>query len=855
MKNFNELWDGLPQVSPSFNSTIRCGAVLKDYTPDGYGYPSGWSKNAVSIMRNMYSRGDEASVFATINRLIKGWSKAAVVYGYMAQNSDELKSFEDTMRWILVKQVAAPNSPQWFNTGVPTKDLLWGKSTKSGRIVKEPNRPQVHACFINSVNDDLVGEGGIMDLWKRETSIFKRGSGSGVNVSALREEGAPLSGGGVSSGVMSFLKVGDANAGAIKSGGTTRRAALMRTLDVDHPDIFKFVQWKAKEEQKVKYLVDGAKGKEDDHYSTPMDYSWTGEAYSSVDGQNSNNSVMVYDEFMRAVEEDDDYLLSSRVEGGKDVKIRARDLWDEICKSAWTSADPGLQFWDAINEKNPVVNMERIHATNPCSEYIYLDNTACNLASINLAALLREWEKDLVTDLDLNVWVQKVAGILTFLLDLSVEMAGYPDEEIAWKSYQHRTLGLGFTGLGEFLMMMGLQYESDIAAKYAGSITKMMRDGAIEMSTLLAERIEPAPAWEHSAETASRVFGVQVDKPLRNMQLLAIAPAGTISFVMDAASTGIEPVYSMSVTKTLANGDTMEIACPTLKYIAQHLDEYDDNVVHSDHPFWEKVLNDERITDEDIPEELRGLLATSHTVSPEGHLAMMEEVQRFVCGGISKTINMPHDCTPEDIGEVYMSAYKRGLKAISIYRDGSKLSQPMNAQGDDEPVVETVARQPATRLKLSPKRSGYTKKMYVAGKSIYLRTGEYPDGTLGEIFIDVGGESGVYGALLSAWAKMVSIALQYGAGVDAIYESFEGTVMEPSGLVYDHEVIRTCTSILDLVVKDLEHEYMNKEDESADDAPKSTNKSLDVCTVCGSIDLVVTGTCKTCKKCGATTGC
>lgn len=795
-----------------------------------------WSENAENIRERLYQRGDESTNYDTCDRIAKEWAEQGAVHGYWSHG--DIYVMNKILTNILVSQLAAPNSPQWFNTGVPNKDLLWGYD--SGRsITQKFNLPQVHACFINGVEDSLES---MSNLWDTETLVFKRGSGSGTNVSAIREKGAPLSNGGSSSGVMSFLKTGDVNAGAIKSGGTTRRAALMRTMDIDHPDIVDFIRWKAVEEEKVKYLVEGRKVVGDSPYATDMQYDWTGEAYGTVDGQNSNNSVMVTDEFMRAVQNDSDWTLKSRVPNGTDKVVRARDVWDEIVNAAWRSADPALQYYDTINRHNPVANDEHIHATNPCSEYVFLDNTACNLASINLAQVYR-----LSDGLDSNTeyLLEFVASVMTAVLDLSVTIAGYPTREFARKTKEYRTLGLGFTALGEYLALNFIGYDSDRGLDEASHIMRRIRNSAIDVSVHLAKNLGPCPAWERNKKHFERLYGTA--EPMRNSQLTAIAPAGTISFVMDAGSTGIEPVYSFRTLKTLSDGGTMTIVAG---FVKEAVKAFGVNEGHKENlEFYNKVMSDDPDAFNHIPKDYHWVV-DAHMVSPQGHLNMVSRVQKYVCGAISKTINMPNDSTPEDISTIYMNAWALGVKAISIYRDGCKASQPMNANGKFTSVESS--ERIVCRRELPSKRLGYTKKVVINGKSIYIRTGEYEDGSLGEVFIDVSGEGGAYGSMLSAMAKMLSIGLQYGVPVEEFASSFMGTVMEPRGLVQGHETIKTTSSILDLLARDLILEYVET---SHEDSLVFERKGIDICLECGSTNIQKTGTCSTCVDCGTTTGC
>lgn len=892
---------------------------LKTREVDGFKVPEFWSDNAARICKTRYANKqlNENSAISVCIRVANGWADAAVRFGYI--EGKDHASFVALYAKMMVYQLAAPNSPQWFNTGVY---LEGGRMKSSGNWAKSPEGtffqptdaleyPQVHACFINSVQDRLAGPNSIMDLWDRETKIFKHGSGSGVNISNIREKGAPLSGGGTSSGVMSFLTVGNYNAGAIKSGGTTRRAALMRTMDVDHPDIVDFIRWKRDEESKVAYLAEGsrivtsaANGEETsisaeiknriqrmkdegilEGQFQEMDTSWTSDAYRTVDGQNSNNSVMITDEFMNAVGNDLDWNLISRVDGSVSNVVKARDIWDEIAQSAWLCADPAVQFKDTINYANTAKNDGDIVGSNPCSEYLYLNDTACNLASINLANVYRiskEFDKDFACLLS------QIAYMWTIILDITIDMASYPSLEIAQRTHRHRTLGLGFTGLGEYLAINGVAYESENARSIAKSMQSDIWIGALRASKDLARAMGCCDAYVNNKEHVQEVYGDKFSKcvgvpaitynlPVRNMQLTNVAPTGTISFVMDAGSTGIEPVYALKTWKTLSEGGGMWIVAPFVRDALKAVG-VDENAIET---FIHSLVND--VPDfsllGDKEQIARKVLATANTVSPKGHIDMMAEVQQYVCGAISKTINMPESASVQDIKDIYEYAYKKGVKCVSVYRDQSKLSQPMNevknesvstgneSNRDDSVHVDFVH---GKRKRLPSKRQGYTQKVSIDQQSMYIRTGEFENGQLGELFLDMGKEGGAYGGLLSAFAKAVSIGLQYGVPLEEFTSSFIGTRMQPAGFVFDHDEIKMCTSPIDLVFKDLELNYgrgqiVHRDGNAGSDTSNANNDddrvvrqsrtSKEPCRNCGGTNTYATGTCSTCSDCGATTGC
>lgn len=869
---------------------------------NGFEVPIWWSDNAAMICRTRYANEQlgETSAVDVCMRIAIGWADVAVRDGYIEGHHQQ--DIEWMYANIMLRQLAAPNSPQWFNTGV---HLMGGRADSAGNWVWRPEGawqpddaleyPQVHACFINSVEDQLVGDGSIDDLWTRETRIFKHGSGSGANFSAVREAGAPLSGGGTSSGVMSFLNVGDSNAGAIKSGGTTRRAALMRVLDIDHPDVGDFIGWKAREEAKVAYLAEGSKVvaalaggaslegvdptianrikrmREEgilDGYFSEMDTSWTSDAYRTVGGQNSNNSIRVSDAFMCAVVDDGDWTLKSRVEGGKNRVVKARELWDQIAVAAWLSADPAVQFSDTINEQNTAANDGQIVASNPCSEYLHLNDTACNLASINLAAAYRQSEAACV---DFSTLVSELAYVMTIALDISINMASYPSKKIAEMTYKHRTLGLGFTGLGEYLAIGGIAYGSANGRIMAESAMSSIWGAAYQASVDMADKLGPCDAWHDNEDHVHLVYGDKLGgdvEPVRNMQLTCIAPTGTISFVMDAGSTGIEPVFALRTWKTLAEGGGMWVVAP---FIAEAFE-----AVHRRKPTPAEV---DEILNGNISDELKAVIPTANDVSWQDHIAMMAAVQEYVCGAISKTVNMPESASVQDIKDVYMRAWESGVKCIAVYRDQSKLSQPLNvsdnsnAKYDGADSVESVETGGggdnaggggSGRRKLPSKRKGYTQKVSIDSQSMYVRTGEFADGTLGELFLDMGKEGGAYGGLLSAFAKAVSIGLQYGVPLDVFADSFIGSRMQPSGFVFGHDSIKMCTSPIDLIFKDLRLSYDARSDDVSFDVDYIPNdvdtevksgKASEPCPECGGFNMVSTGTCSTCQDCGSTTGC
>ena len=951
--------------------------------------PAPWSQVATDIMVSKYFRkagvpqvdengnplldaegnpvlGPERSARQVISRLTGCWRDWGERYGYFASEEDA-QAFEDELKYMLVHQMAAPNSPQWFNTGLYYAYGITGPAQGHSYIDPDTgelkysqdaySRPTPHACFIQSVEDDLVNPGGIFDLVTREARVFKYGSGSGTNFSKIRAEGEPLSGGGTSSGLMSFLKIFDRAAGAIKSGGTTRRAAKMVVVDVDHPDIEAFINWKAEEEKKVAALI--AAG-----YSA----DFNGEAYATVSGQNSNNSVRVTDEFIRAVLTDGEWHLRWRTDGRIAKTVRARDLWHQIAQAAWQCADPGVQFDTTINAWHTCPASGRINASNPCSEYMFLDDTACNLASLNL---MKFYDAERRT-FDIERFRHAVR-LWTIVLEISVLMAQFPSEAIARKSYEFRTLGLGYANLGSMLMTMGLPYDSDRARGIAAAVTAIMTGEAYAASAEMASVLGPFPAFAENREHMLRVIrnhrraaynahpgeyeGLSVapvgldpatcpedlvqaareawDRALamgeqygyRNAQTTLLAPTGTIGLLMDCDTTGVEPDFALVKFKKLAGGGYFKIAnqsiAPALRTLGYTEEQIEDilryvlgtlsldNAPHINRAsLMEKGLTSEEVDrlEQALPsvfeltyaftpwtlgeEALRRLgftpeqwqrpgfnllrelgftpqqIAEANDVicgmqtvegAPHlkdehlpvfdcankcgkhgrrfihhmGHIRMMAAVQPFLSGAISKTINMPNEVTVEDIEEAYMASWRLGLKAMALYRDGSKLSQPLSSaskqdqEEKDEAKAEAAAEAPAPvaaaepqivyverpkRRPLPAKRRGFTQEGRVAGHKIYLRTGEYEDGTLGEIFIDMHKEGAAFRSLMNCFAIAISKGLQYGVPLEEFVDTFTFQRFEPQGMVEGHPYIKMATSIIDYVFRVLGYEYLGRTD-------------------------------------------
>ncbi len=980
--------------------------------------------------------GGESSAKQVFDRLAGAWAYWGWKGGYFTTEEDA-RAYYDEMRHMLATQRAAPNSPQWFNTGLHWAYGIDGPAQghfyvdyKSGKLTKSKSsyeHPQPHACFIQSVSDDLVNEGGIMDLWVREARLFKYGSGTGTNFSSLRAEGESLSGGGRSSGLMGFLRIGDRAAGAIKSGGTTRRAAKMVICDADHPDIEEFINWKVKEEQKVASLVAGSKAHEDrlndifaaigvwdgdladavdpaknetlkaavkaakkaaipePYVKRVLDYAkqgytsiefptydtdWDSEAYNSVSGQNSNNSVRVTDAFLKAVEEDGDWELIRRTDGKVAKTVKARELWEQIGHAAWSCADPGIQYHDTVNAWHTCPEDGEIRGSNPCSEYMVLDDTACNLASMNL---LTFYEGGAFQASE----YMHATRLWTLTLEISVMMAQFPSKEIAQRSYDYRTLGLGYANIGGLLMNMGLGYDSAEGRAMCGALTALMTGVAYATSAEIAGELGPFPGYKRNAKHMLRVirnhrnaaygktggYEQLATKPVpldhahcpdaglvdlataawdealrlgqehgfRNAQATVIAPTGTIGLVMDCDTTGIEPDFALVKFKKLAGGGYFKIinrsvpaALEMLGYSSSQVEEIISYAVghgtlgnapvinHTSligHGFGPEelekveaalpsafdirfVMNQWTLGEEfcretlGIPSEkladptfdlLRHLgfskadieAVNDHvcgTMTLEGaphlkqrhypifdcanvcgkkgkrflsvnsHIHMMAAAQSFISGAISKTINMPNDATIQACQDAYELSWSLGVKANALYRDGSKLSQPLASSliDDDEEAEEVLesgsAQEKAVvlaekivekivvkeiakgRERMPERRRGYTQKAIVGGHKVYLRTGEYTDGTLGEIFIDMHKEGAGFRAMMNNFAIAISVGLQYGVPLEEFVEAFTFTRFEPAGSVQGNETIKNATSILDYIFRELAVSYLDRTD-------------------------------------------
>jgi ribonucleoside-diphosphate reductase alpha chain len=1000
-------------------------------------------EDALALIPEEARFGGETDARQVFDRLAGTWTYWGWKAGYFTTEEDA-RAFYDELRAMLALQMGAPNSPQWFNTGLHWAYGIDGPSQghyyvdfATGEVKASQSayeHPQPHACFIQSIQDDLVNENGIMDLWVREARLFKYGSGTGSNFSKLRGENEPLSGGGKSSGLMSFLKIGDRAAGAIKSGGTTRRAAKMVVVDIDHPDIEQYINWKVTEEQKVAALVTGSKvlaerlnailkacvnceGDGDDCFDPKRnpalkrevraarkskvpdnlvrrviqfarqgytsiqfptyDTDWDSEAYRTVSGQNSNNSVRVTDTFLRAVERDEDWQLTFRKDGAVAKTLKARDLWEQVGHAAWACADPGIQFHTTINDWHTCPASGAIRASNPCSEYMFLDDTACNLASLNLMTFRRADRS-----FDVEAYEHAVR-MWTIVLEIAVTMAQFPSRPIAKLSYEYRTLGLGFANIGGLLMASGVAYDSPEARALGGALSAIMTGVAYATSAEMARELGPFPGYAANREPMLRVMRnharaargetdgyealATMPVPLdhaacpdpallahamhawdraielgrqhgyRNAQATVVAPTGTIGLVMDCDTTGIEPDFALVKFKKLAGGGyfkiinrmvpeglralgydeaatkrivdyavgrgtlagapginheslaargfTPEKLAAAEKAVAS---AFDIKFAFNKWTLGEAFLTDvlklprERLDAPDFdllaeigflkrdieaaneyacgamtlegapglnPEHLPVFDCASpcgrkgkRYLSVDSHIRMMAAAQPFISGAISKTINMPNEASVEDCKEAYLLSWRLALKANALYRDGSKLSQPLNAQllaededeqdevlaavASDQPgaqratimaerIVERiiereVERKRAVRERLPDRRTGYIQKAVVGGHKVYLHTGEYKDGRLGEIFLDMHKEGAAFRSLMNNFAIAVSVGLQYGVPLDEFVEAFTFTRFEPAGQVRGNETIKNATSILDYIFRELAISYLGR---------------------------------------------
>ncbi|GAB6986278.1 vitamin B12-dependent ribonucleotide reductase [Nocardioides pyridinolyticus] len=795
----------------------------------GVEYPDFWSVNASTIVTTKYFRGAvgsdqrEWSLKQIIDRVVKTYTKAGVEHGYFATPADA-ETFEHELTWLLAHQYFSFNSPVWFNVGTPSPQ-------------------QVSACFILSVDDSMDS---ILNWYKEEGFIFKGGSGAGLNLSRIRSSKELLSSGGTASGPVSFMRGADASAGTIKSGGATRRAAKMVVLDVDHPDIEEFVATKAREEDKIRALRDAG-----------FDMDLGGADITSVQYQNANNSVRVSDEFMRAVEDGTDFGLRARKTGEVIERVDARDLFRKIATAAWECADPGLQYDDTINDWHTNPETGRITASNPCSEYMSLDNSSCNLASLNLLKFLKDDDT-----FDAELFAQAVELIIT-AMDISICFADFPTEAIGKTTVDYRQLGIGYANLGALLMAMGLGYDSDGGRAMAATITSLMTGTSYKRSAELAGVVGPYAGYARNAEAHKRVMrkhqaandtvrtlsiaDSQVHKlatqawadvvalgeqnGFRNAQASVLAPTGTIGFMMDCDTTGIEPDFSLVKFKKLVGGGSMQIVNQTipralkkLGYDEEKIEAIVDYIAEHGHVVDAPGLKTEHY-------EVFDTAMGARALKPMGHVRMMAAAQPFLSGAISKTVNLPETATVEEIEEVYLQSWKLGLKATAIYRDNCKVGQPLADGGGkakkdaqdaadaaaaaDEPtkVVEKIVYAP-TRKRLPKSRTSRTTSFTVGGAEGYMTSGAHDDGELGEVFLKLGKQGSTLAGVMDAFSIAVSIGLQYGVPLETYVSKFTNLRFEPAGLTDDPDV-RMSQSIMDYIFRRLALDYLDFDKRSA----------------------------------------
>jgi ribonucleoside-diphosphate reductase alpha chain len=861
--------------------------------------PSDWSQTATNIVASKYFHGKlgsperERSVAQLVHRVvdtITGWGKA----GNYFRTPEDAENFRDELAHLMLHQMACFNSPVWFNVGVPeARGYGWyyDEATHSvQKISKAARRPQCSACFINSVSDSLES---ILDLAKTEGMLFKWGSGTGTNLSTLREENAMLSGGGRASGPLSFMKGLDAFAGVIKSGGKTRRAAKMVILNADHPDIEAFIWCKAKEEKKAHTLIDAG-----------YDPSIDGEAYSSIFFQNANNSVRVTDEFMRAVLDNGDWWTRSVLTGQPVKRYKARELLRQIAEATHQCGDPGMQFDTTINRWHTSKASGRINASNPCSEYMFLDDSACNLASLNLMKFLGPDGR-----FEIEAFRHAVDTMI-LAQEIIVDNASYPTEKIARNSRDFRPLGLGYANLGALLMALGLPYDSDQGRALAASITAIMCGQAYLTSARIAEATGPFPQYapnEDSFLEVIRMHGEAVNSidsrlvppelleaaracwrealekgklyGFRNAQATVIAPTGTIGFMMDCDTTGIEPELALVKHKKLVGGGVIKIVNQTvpqalirLGYQPRQVDEIVNHIDATGTIEGAPHIKEEHLAVFDTSfRPANGTRFIHHM----GHIRMMAAVQPFISGAISKTINMPEESTVEDIMDAYIESWRLGLKAVAIYRDGSKRVQPLSAAGSKAEkrlgpaVTEKVVYRPVRR-KLPDERQSITHKFSIGGHEGYLTVGLYEDGTPGELFITMAKEGSTISGLMDSFATAVSYALQYGVPLKFFVDKFSHVRFEPSGWTGNPQV-PYAKSIMDYIFRWLGLKFLGPEyaQTEAGETPKlrptepEPQQSLPfapvpadapVCSECGGL-MTRNGSCYKCENCGTTSGC
>jgi ribonucleoside-diphosphate reductase alpha chain len=795
----------------------RTGEVV--FEQNGVEFPDFWSVNASTIVTTKYFRGAlgtparEQSLRQLIDRVVKTYRKAGEDFGYFA-DPHSAEVFEHELTWMLLHQYFSFNSPVWFNVGTASP-------------------AQVSACFILSVDDSMDS---ILNWYREEGFIFKGGSGAGLNLSRIRSSKELLSSGGTASGPVSFMRGADASAGTIKSGGATRRAAKMVVLDVDHPDIEEFIETKAREENKIRALRDAG-----------FDMDLGGRDITSVQYQNANNSVRVTDEFMRAVEDGGDFALRARTDGRVLETVKARELFNKMAKAAWECADPGIQYDDTINDWHTNPETGRITASNPCAEYMSLDNSSCNLASLNLLKFLRDDDT-----FDAKAFEQAVELIIT-AMDISICFADFPTEAIARTTRDYRQLGIGYANLGALLMATGHGYDSEGGRALAAAITSLMTGVSYRRSAELAGIVGPYEGYARNADAHKRVMrkhqaandalrtvdtlGADIRKRAtaawdgvikigdangyRNAQASVIAPTGTIGFMMDCDTTGIEPDFSLVKFKKLVGGGSMQIVNQTIPRALKQL-SYADETAEA---IIEYIAEHGHVIDAPglKPEhyEVFDTAMGQRAIKPMGHVRMMAAAQPFLSGAISKTVNLPETATVEEIADVYLQGWKLGLKALAVYRDNCKVGQPLSdgkaGRADDKKsaaveteVVEKVVYRP-TRKRLPKSRPSRTTSFSVGGAEGYMTSGSYPDDGLGEVFLKLGKQGSTLAGVMDAFSIAVSIALQYGVPLETFVQKFTNLKFEPAGLTDDPD-IRMAQSIMDYIFRRLALDYLSFEE-------------------------------------------
>ncbi|MCX2730952.1 vitamin B12-dependent ribonucleotide reductase [Saccharopolyspora sp. NFXS83] len=785
----------------------RDGSV--NFEQRGVEFPDSWSLNAVNIVTSKYFRGAqgtaqrESSLRQLIDRVVKTYVGAGVEHDYFASDADA-EIFEHELTWMLLHQVFSFNSPVWFNVGTSS-------------------RQQVSACFILSVDDTMES---ILDWYKEEGLIFKGGSGAGLNLSRIRSSKELLSSGGTASGPVSFMRGADASAGTIKSGGATRRAAKMVILDVDHPDVEEFIETKSKEERKIRALRDAG-----------FDVDLGGADMASVQYQNANNSIRVNDEFMRAVESGGRFGLRARTDGSVVETVQARDVFRKMAKAAWDSADPGIQYDGTINDWHTAPESGRISASNPCSEYMHLDNSSCNLASLNLMKFLRS---DLTFDAEL---FEKAVELVITAMDISISFADFPTEAIGETTRKYRQLGIGYANLGALLMATGHAYDSDGGRALSAAITSLMTGTAYKRSAELAGAVGPYEGYARNADAHQRVMrkhaaandlvrtyhrndvavhklatkvwqdGLEIGarNGWRNAQASLLAPTGTIGLMMDCDTTGVEPDLALVKFKKLVGGGSMQIvnqtvprALKALGYQEEQIEAIVEYIAEHGHVVDAPGLRPEHY-------EVFDCAMGERSIAPMGHVRMMAAVQPFLSGAISKTVNMPEAASVADVEEIYFEGWRLGLKALAIYRDNCKVGQPLSAgKGDkasSEKEVEKQIEYRPVRKRLPKKRPSQTVSFTVGGAEGYLHAGSYPDDGLGEIFVKLGKQGSTLAGVMDAFSMSISVGLQYGIPLEFYVSKFQNLRFEPAGMTDDPDV-RMAGSVLDYLFRRLALDYL-----------------------------------------------